>query len=72
MDIYTAIWRVEDFHKAWETGAGAERQRMTEPKNLERAIPILAFIGVRLLQLREAITIGYYLCKKGWQRKPKP
>ena len=48
IDIYTARWRVEDFHKAWKTGAGAERQRMTEPKNLERAVSILAFIGVRL------------------------
>ena len=38
---------------------------MTEPKNLERAVSILAFIGVRLLQLREAITIPYYLRKKG-------
>ena len=65
IDIYTARWRVEDFHKAWKTGAGAERQRMTEPKNLERAVSILAFIGVRLLQLREAITIPYYLRKKG-------
>lgn len=65
IDIYTARWRIEDFHKAWKTGAGAERQRMTEPKNLERAVSILAFIGVRLLQLREAITIPYYLRKKG-------
>lgn len=64
IDIYTARWRIEDFHKAWKTGAGAERQRMTEPKNLERAVSILAFIGVRLLQLREAITIPYYLRKK--------
>ncbi len=65
IDIYTARWRIEDFHKAWKTGAGAERQRMTEPKNLERAVSILAFIGVRLLQLRETITIPYYLRKKG-------
>ncbi|MCL1128010.1 IS4 family transposase [Shewanella surugensis] len=33
IDIYTARWRIEDFHKAWKTDAGAERQRMTEPKN---------------------------------------
>ncbi|MCL1124892.1 hypothetical protein [Shewanella surugensis] len=32
IDIYTARWRIEDFHKAWKTGAGAERQRMTEPR----------------------------------------
>ncbi|WP_040571916.1 IS4 family transposase [Shewanella benthica] len=65
IDIYAARWRVEDFHKAWKTGAGAERQRMTEPQNLERAASILAFIGVRLLQLRETITLPYYLRKKG-------
>ncbi|MCD8560450.1 MAG: IS4 family transposase [Shewanella xiamenensis] len=65
IDIYTARWRIEDFHKAWKTGAGAERQRMTEPRNLERAVSILAFIGVRLLQLRESMTIPYYLRKKG-------
>jgi hypothetical protein len=65
IDIYTARWRIEDFHKAWKTGAGAERQRMSEPNNLESAVSILAFIGVCLLQLREAITIPYYLRKKG-------
>ncbi|MCL1049825.1 transposase [Shewanella abyssi] len=65
IDIYTARWRVEDFHKAWKTGAGAERLRMTEPQNLERAASILAFIGVRLLLLRETITLPYYLRKKG-------
>jgi hypothetical protein len=63
--IYTARWRVEDFHKAWKTGAGAERQRMTEPDNLERTVSILAFIGVRLLQLRESFTLPIYLKKQG-------
>ena len=61
--IYTARWRVEDFHKAWKTGAGAERQRMTEPGNLERTVSILAFVGVRLLQLRESFTLPIYLTK---------
>lgn len=65
IDIYATRWRVEDFHKAWKTGAGAERQRMIELKNVERAVSILAFICVRLLQLREVITIPYYLRKKG-------
>ena len=65
INIYSARWRVEDFHKAWKTGAGAERQRMTEPDNLERAVSILAFVGVRLLQLREALTLPFYLRKQG-------
>ncbi len=65
IDIYAARWRVEGFHKAWKTGAGAERQRMTEPQNLERAVSILAFIGVRSLQLREVMALALYLRKKG-------
>lgn len=40
--IYTTRWRIEDFHKVWKTGAGAERQCMTDPDNLERAVSILA------------------------------
>ena len=55
--IYSARWRIEDFHKAWKTGAGAERQRMIAPENLERAVSTLAFIGVRLMQLRESFTL---------------
>jgi hypothetical protein len=63
--IYTARRRVEDFHKAWKTGAGAERQRMTEPGNLERTVSISAFVGVRSLQLRESFTLPIYLTKQG-------
>ena len=50
---YELRWRIEDFHKAWKTGAGAERQRMQEADNLEKMIVILSFIAVRLLQLKE-------------------
>lgn len=65
IDIYTARWRIEDFHKAWKTGAGVERLRMTAPGNLERAASILGFVGVRLLQLREVMTLPQYLRKRG-------
>ncbi|UJF17058.1 IS4 family transposase [Vibrio sp. SS-MA-C1-2] len=65
IDIYTTRWRIEDFHKAWKTGAGVERLRMTSPDNLERAASILAFVGIRLLQLREIMTLSLYLRKKG-------
>lgn len=67
--IYAARWRVEDFHKAWKTGAGAERQRMAEPDNLERVVSILAFIGIRLLQLRESFTLPVYLKRLGLERE---
>lgn len=50
---YALRWRVEDFHKAWKTGAGVEARRMQQADNLERVAVILAFVAVRLLQLRE-------------------
>ena len=63
--IYMARWRVEDFHKAWKTGAGVERQRMESTDNLERMGSILAFVGVRLMQLRESFTLPIFLKKLG-------
>ena len=53
IDIYTHRWRIEEFHKAWKTGAGAERQRMEEPDNLGAHGLDPPFVAVRLLQLRE-------------------
>lgn len=50
---YTLRWRIEDFHKAWKSGAGVEARRLQEPDNLERLAVVLAFVAVRLLQLRE-------------------
>lgn len=52
---YAMRWRIEEFHKAWKTGAGAERQRMQSADNLERMVVILSFVAVRLFQLREAL-----------------
>lgn len=63
IDIYATRWRIEDFHKAWKTGADVERLRMTSADNLERAASILAFVGIRLLQLREVLTLPIYLRK---------
>jgi len=63
--IYAARWRVEDFHKAWKTGAGAERQRMTDKDNLERRVSILAFVAVRLMRLRESFTLPSLLKAQG-------
>ena len=69
IDIYTARWRIEDFHKSWKTGSGVERLRMTRADNLERVASVLAFIGVRLLQLKEALTVSIYLNKKGLMKE---
>ena len=51
--FYGFRWRVEDFHKAWKTGCGVEDRRQHAADNFERVIVILAFIAVRILQLRE-------------------
>lgn len=50
---YTFRWRIEEFHKAWKTGCGLHQARMQYADNLQRLAQILAFIGVRLLQMRE-------------------
>lgn len=59
---YRLRWRVEDFHKAWKSGAGVEQRRMQSSENLERAAVVTAFIAVRLLQLRERL--------ERWERSP--
>jgi hypothetical protein len=50
---YRLRWRIEEFHKAWKSGAGVEERRLQSPGNLHRLAAILAFVAVRLLQLRE-------------------
>lgn len=50
---YELRWRIEEYHKAWKSGVGVERQRFQSASNLERMLVITAFLAVRLLQLRE-------------------
>jgi hypothetical protein len=50
---YRRRWRIEEFHKAWKSGAGVERCRMQHADNLRRMAVILAFVAVRMMQLRE-------------------
>ena len=38
---------------------------MTEPENLERMVSILAFVAVRLMQLRECLTFSAQLRARG-------
>lgn len=61
-EAYGLRWRIEDFHKAWKSGAGVEAMRLQSADNLERAAVITAFVAVRLLQLRERL--------ERWQRNP--
>jgi hypothetical protein len=58
-DVFTVLqwyrlrWRVEEFHKAWKSGTGIEERRLQSGPNILRLAVILAFVAVRLLQLRE-------------------
>ncbi|MCP1105465.1 IS4 family transposase, partial [Serratia nevei] len=50
---YERRWLIEDFHKAWKSGgAQVESLRMQSRGNLERMVVVLAFIAVRIQQLR--------------------
>jgi len=53
LEYYRLRWRIEDFHKAWKSGCHVEERRMQTPENLERVAVVLAFVAVRLLQLRD-------------------
>jgi len=54
---YEARWKVEEFHKAWKSGGTqVEKLRMQSAGNIERMAVILAFVAVRLLQLREVAS----------------
>lgn len=50
---YAYRWRIEDFHKLWKSGAGVERCRMRSAANIERLATMLAFVAVRVMQLRD-------------------
>ncbi len=56
---YSLRWRIEEFHKAWKTGAGVEQLRMQGVDNLRRMAAVLAFAAVRLLQLRETLMVAH-------------
>lgn len=75
---YELRWRIEDYHKAWKSGVGVERLRLQRKENLERGGSILAFIAVKLLQIRELglnlsdknnknISAVYLLSKDEWR-----
>lgn len=70
--FYELRWRIEEFHKAWKTGAGVERLRMLCAGNMQRLAVILMFVAVRLLQIREALILPYDRKAKGdktWNEK---
>lgn len=52
VEYYERRWQIEDYHKAWKSGCKAEDRRQQSAENLQRLLVILAFLAVRLLQLR--------------------
>lgn len=51
---YELRWKIEEFHKAWKSGGTqVESLRMQISDHVERTAVILAFVAVRLLQLKE-------------------
>lgn len=50
---YRARWTIEEFHKAWKVGCGAEARRSPDPENLERQAVLLEFVATRVMQLRD-------------------
>ena len=53
VDYYETRWLIEDYHKAWKSGGThIEELRMQNRQNLEKMSVILAFIAVRIMQLR--------------------
>jgi hypothetical protein len=53
--FYELRWRIEEFHKAWKSGVGVERQRLQSAGNLQRMAVVLAFVAARLMALKEAL-----------------
>lgn len=64
LGYYGHRWRIEDFHKAWKSGAKVEQLRMQWADNLERMAVVCAFIAVRLLQLREVLELSQAVSDK--------
>jgi hypothetical protein len=51
---YELRWRVEEFHKVWKSdGTEVESLRLQCRDNVERLAVIMAFIAIRLYQMRE-------------------
>ena len=54
IQYYETRWKIEEYHKAWKSGGTqVEKLKMQSAGNIERMAVLLAFVAVRLLQLRE-------------------
>lgn len=53
VQYYARRWRIEEFHKSWKAVCKLEERRQQTADNLQRLGQVLAFVAVRLMQLRE-------------------
>lgn len=56
IDCYEQRWTIEEYHRVWKTGCRAEERRFQTADNLRRVLAILAFIAVRMMQLRTGLN----------------
>lgn len=49
---YCARWWIEEYHKALQSGAGAEASQMEKQHRIESLAAVLAVVAVRLLNLK--------------------
>ena len=49
---YAMRWRIEEYHKALKTGAGAEKSQLEHAYRIETLLGVLAVVAVRLLNLQ--------------------
>jgi len=62
---YESRWVIEEFHRSWKSGCRLEQRRLQSPSNLRRLGAILAFVAVRIMQLRaEAMSSPESPCDK--------
>ena len=67
VSYYEDRWKIEEFHKAWKSGGTQiEKSRLQSAGNLERMAVILAFIAVRLLQLKELVYLDKTMAGKDY------
>jgi Transposase Tn5 dimerisation domain len=52
---YATRWMIEEYHKAIQTGLGAERLQLESAERLFAAIAIMSVVALRLLELRERL-----------------
>jgi len=54
VDTYALRWRIEEFHRAWKTGAcNVEGSRLHSPERLEKWATLLAAVAARIERMKQ-------------------